>query len=58
MTWPSNALFDHTSAQIGINLTALGSPNSIAKGMIGDFLVTCKTAKPCIFENFHRTQLG
>jgi hypothetical protein len=53
MTWPSNALFDHISAQIGINLTALGSPNSIAEGMIGDLLITCKTAKPSIFENSH-----
>lgn len=57
MTWPSNALFDHPSAQIGINLAALGSPNSISEGVIGDPLITCKTAKPSVLENPHGTRL-
>ena len=46
MTWSSNALFDHAPAQVRINLTSLGFPNSFAKGIINDLLITCKTAEP------------
>lgn len=51
MSWPGNALLDHTPAQIGIHLSAIGSLNGFAKCVIGDLLITGKTNKAGIFED-------
>ena len=56
-TRPGKPLLDETRPQIGIDLTAFGTRNSLTKHGVGDFLLSSKFLKPAVFENSHASSL-
>ena len=50
LTFPRHPLLDYASAEIGVNLTLLGSFNGFKQGFVRDALLTREALEPCILE--------